>query len=82
MPKQKKYKDCLDSRILKVYTTGLTNELVKCINKVRRKIFSDILYPKILIKLKIIVGSQELEVEADTNNNAFVRRGFCKALFW
>ena len=44
--------------------------------------FSDILYPKILIKLKIIVGSQELEVEADTNNNAFIRRGFCKALFW
>ena len=57
-----------------MYTTGLTNELVKCINKVRRKMFSDILYPKILIKLKIIVGSQELEVEADTNNNAFVRR--------
>ena len=49
--KKKKSKDCLDSGILKAYTVGLINELVKCVNKVRSKMFSDILYPKILIKL-------------------------------
>ena len=67
-------KACLNSGILIAYTTGLTKELERYINKVSSKMWSCMLYPKEPIKLQRDIGIHEIKVKTDTYNKAFVKR--------
>ena len=61
---------------------GLINELERNRKRFRRKCCQICCIQKRIIKLYTTVGIQELRVTADTNNNAFVQRWVCMALFW